>query len=91
MNVLKNFTEKVRSNKIVVTALTTGAILALPIVANASGTTVDFVTPITTAAQSTVTNTISCFSAIIPIGLTIFTAKFVWIKAVQFFSKLASK
>ncbi|WP_297430842.1 hypothetical protein, partial [Clostridium sp.] len=59
--------------------------------ASSSGTTIDFITPITTAAQSTVTNTIGCFSAIIPIAITVFTAKFVWIKSVQFFSKLASR
>lgn len=92
MQILENVKDSVMKNKLVVSLVTTGTILATPLISHASeATTVDFITPITTAAQSTVTNTVSCFAAIIPIGLTIFTAKFVWMKSVQFFSKLAAK
>jgi len=51
--------------------------------------TIDIAGPLTTAMNTTVTNTIACFSAIIPIGLTIFGAKFAWIKGVSFFSRIA--
>lgn len=52
---------------------------------------VNIATALTDALNTTVTNTIAAFSAIIPIGLTIFGAKFAWIKGVQFFSRIASK
>ncbi|MNM42866.1 hypothetical protein D3C81_537140 [compost metagenome] len=53
--------------------------------------TIDITGPLTTAINSTVTNTVACFSAVIPIALTIFGLKFAWIKSVQFFSTLAAK
>jgi len=56
-----------------------------------AGETIDIVGPLTTAMNTTITNTLACFSAVIPIGLTIFGAKFAWIKSVQFFSSIAAK
>lgn len=53
--------------------------------------TVDYTTALTTGLGDIVTNTIACFSAVIPIALTIFGCKFAWIKSIQFFSKLATK
>lgn len=53
--------------------------------------TIDLQTPLQTALNDTVTNTIACFSIIIPIGLTIFGAKFAWIKSIDFFAGLARK
>jgi hypothetical protein len=54
-------------------------------------TGVDYSTALSSGLTDVVTNTIACFSAIIPIGLTIFGAKFAWVKGVQFFSRLAAK
>jgi hypothetical protein len=51
--------------------------------------TVDISGAMTSGINTTVTNTIAIFSAIIPYGLTIFGAKYAWIKGVGFFSKLA--
>lgn len=53
--------------------------------------TLDISGPLTTALNSTVTNTIAMFSAVIPFGLLIFTAKFCYVKGVDFFANLAKK
>lgn len=71
--------------------IATGVLSAQVITKTVFAEGVDIAGPLTTAMNSTVTNTIACFSAIIPIGLTIFGAKFAWIKGVQFFSSIAAK
>lgn len=87
-----NIKEKLLSNKFVMAATTTAITLGTTVVAHATEpATIDISGPLTTAMNTTVTNTIACFSAIIPIGLTIFGAKFAWVKGIQFFSRIASK
>lgn len=74
-----------------VTALTIAA-MSVPVLAFADITptpAIDFVGPITSSVGGCVTNTIALFSAILPIGITIFTAKFAWVKSIAFFSKIA--
>lgn len=84
-------TFKEKFSKKLVPFLTVLTILVLPVIAKAEETPVDITGPLQTALNTTITNTIACFSAIIPIGLTIFGAKFAWTKGVQFFSRIASK
>ncbi len=73
----------------VVSATTTLCMLAYTIPAHAD--TLDLATPMTTALNSTVTSTIGIFALILPIGLSIFAAKFAYIKAIDFFAKLTNK
>lgn len=65
--------------------------LADTVTATPAPITVDYSTPLSTAFNSCVTNTINCFSLVIPIALTVFACKFVWIKSVSFFSRMSSK
>ena len=80
--------------KIILLVIALTVLLVVPAFADgvvATPPPIDITGPMTTALTTTVTNTLACFSAIIPIGLTIFAAKFAWIKGVQFFSRIASK
>jgi len=89
MNHLSKVTNFVKKNKVQLLAV--GVLSAQVVSKTCYALTVDIATPLTAAMTDTVTNTIACFSAIIPIGLTIFGAKFAWIKGVQFFSSIAAK
>lgn len=87
-----NLKEKLLTNKFVIGATTAAITLGTTVVTHAADpVAIDISGPLTTAMNTTVTNTIACFSAIIPIGLTIFGAKFAWTKGIQFFSRIASK
>jgi len=94
MNLLNGNFSKVKTfvSKNKVSIITTGVVVAsqlLTITTHAA--TLDIVTPLTAAMNDTVTNTIACFSAIIPIALTIFGCKFAYVKSVSFFSSIATK
>ena len=90
MKVLSKVGGFVQKNKYsLIATVVLSAQVGLSAVAHAE--TLDIAGPLTAAMNTTVTNTIACFSAIIPIGLTIFGAKFAWIKGVAFFSSIAAK
>lgn len=74
-----------------VTALTVSTMTFVNAFADTTTPTLDLVTPFTTGINGMVTQTISLFSAAIPFGLLIFTAKYAWVQGVSFFATLAKK
>lgn len=87
MNKLKMMTTKIAPLALTLTAVASTSVFA----AETGYTPPAFdASVLTNAIGTTVTNTITMFSALVPIGLAIFGAKFAWVKGVQFFSKLAA-
>jgi hypothetical protein len=84
-----NKLKKSKITKVAVLSLAMSLVFCSMAFADTVTPTIDIAGPLTTGLNTTVTNTLACFSAIIPIGLTIFCAKFAWVKGIAFFAKIA--